>query len=422
MIKWRRVDDFFDFSNKGITPKYVEKSSVIVLNQKCIRNNTIDYSFAQYTDDTIDIKEKAFIEVGDILINSTGQGTAGRCAFVKKLPEGKKVIIDSHILRLKGKSYYETQCLSYSLYSIENILQTYIDGSTGQGEFDKVRFFNLLSSIPKNNVIQQKLASILSTLDDKIELNNRINSELESMAKTFYDYWFVQFDFPDVNGKPYKSSGGKMVYNKELKREIPEGWELKKLKDVLSTFLGGTPSTNIPNYWDNGVINWLNSGEVSNFPIIDSEKKITEEAIENSTTNFLPSGSVLLSITRHIRATVLGIDACINQSVVGIKENDKYKYYYIYPYITNEIPQFLRLRTGAQQPHINKDIVDNALIIIPNEKGLMDKYNMRVGSLYDKIMCNAKENQRLAALRDWLLPMLMNGQIGFKENLDSHSS
>ncbi|MFM6476235.1 MAG: hypothetical protein ACKPGH_22540, partial [Dolichospermum sp.] len=87
--------------------------------------------------------------------------------------------------------------------------------------------------------MQEKIASVLSSLDDKIELNNRINSELENLAKTIYDYWFVQFDFPDENGKPYKSSGGKMVYNQELKREIPAGWEVKPLVEWICNDKGG---------------------------------------------------------------------------------------------------------------------------------------------------------------------------------------
>lgn len=101
------------------------------------------------------------------------------------------------------------------------------------------------------------------------------------MAKTLYDYWFVQFDFPDKNGKPYKSSGGKMVYDDALNREIPEEWEVRKLGELLHTVLGGTPSTKAKEYW-NGDINWLNSGEVANFPIVSSELKITEGAIKKS--------------------------------------------------------------------------------------------------------------------------------------------
>ena len=120
---------------------------------------------------------------------------------------------------------------------------------------------------------QVAVRNLLWSIDKKIELNNKINTELEAMTKLIYDYWFVQFDFPDANGKPYKSSGGKMVYNSELKREIPEEWTVSKIGHFLNTELGGTPSTKIKEYWI-GDIPWLNSGEIANFPIIESEEQI----------------------------------------------------------------------------------------------------------------------------------------------------
>ena len=257
----------------------------------------------------------------------------------------------------------------------------------------------------------KSIASTLSILDRKIELNNKVNDNLEQMAKVLYDYWFVQFDFPDKNGKPYKSSGNKMFYNDALKREIPEGWEVHRLGTLLHTVLGGTPSTKAKEYW-NGDINWLNSGEVANFPIVSSELKITEAGIKNSATELLPKGSVLLSITRHLRPTVLAVDACANQSVIGIKENDDIKFYFLHPYLKNEIPRLMKLRTGAQQPHINKEIVDDSLIVVPNNvSGVLREYNRSVESCYKSIINNSFQTQRLIELRDWLLPMLMNGQV-----------
>lgn len=277
------------------------------------------------------------------------------------------------------------------------------------------RFFeDLVIEIPNNLKIQRQIVKVLSDLDAKIELNNRINRELEAMAKTLYDYWFVQFDFPNEQGKPYKSSGGKMVYNAELKREIPLGWEVKKLGKVLSTKLGGTPSTEIKEYWINGEFHWLNSGEIANFPIITSELKITKKAIENSATYLLPKGTIAISITRHIRPSILAVDSCANQSVIGILESEELKSSYLYPLIKNEIPRYLSLRTGAQQPHINKQTIDKTNIIIPANE-ILKKYYQASNQYYKKIINNAFQNQRLTELRDWLLPMLMNGQVTVKE-------
>lgn len=257
--------------------------------------------------------------------------------------------------------------------------------------------------------IQTKIAKILSDLDAKIELNNKINTELEAMAKVIYNYWFVQFDFPDENGKPYKTQGGKMIFNENLKREIPAGWEGKRIDEVLNTELGGTPSTKIEEYWD-GEFPWLNSGEIANFPIIESELKVTDAGISNSATTLMPKGTCVLSITRHLRPSILGVNSCANQSVVGLFESNQLKSSYIYPYLVNEIPRLMSLRTGAQQPHINKGIVDESLILVP-EESVLNNYYASVNSMYDKIINNAFQNQKLAELRDWLLPMLMNGQV-----------
>jgi len=242
MNSWKKVADFVDFTTKGITPKYVEKSSIIVLNQKCIRNNRIDYSFSQYTDDTKQIAKTKFVERGDILINSTGTGTAGRCAFVSELPINHRLITDSHILILRCSNYYEAQCLNYLLFSFEKELMSFMTGSSGQSELDKVVLMNLKTKIPTDSTTQKNIASLLSKLETKISLNNCINVELEAMAKTIYDYWFVQFDFPNAEDKPYKSSGSKMFWDEELKREVPEGWGVDNLMKVSNLEGGGTPN------------------------------------------------------------------------------------------------------------------------------------------------------------------------------------
>jgi type I restriction enzyme S subunit len=232
------------------------------------------------------------------------------------------------------------------------------------------------------------------------------------LVKTIYNYWFVQFDFPNDEGKQFKTTGGEMEYSKDLKKEIPKGWKVNKLSAVLKTILGGTPLTANKDYWENGNFNWLNSGEVADFPVVSSELKITEEAIKSSATELLPTGSVLLSITRHLRPTILAIDACANQSVVGIKEKGEIKSYFIYPWLINEIPRLMTLRTGAQQPHINKEILDDSLILTPNDdSNVLKKYNERVESIFKQIFNSAFQTKEVVTLRDFLLPLLMNGQV-----------
>lgn len=265
-------------------------------------------------------------------------------------------------------------------------------------------------SLPPNKETQKKVATVLSALDAKIDCNNRINAELEAMAKTLYDYWFVQFDFPDTNGKPYKSSGGKMAYNATLKREIPAGWQTSTIGETFGTHLGGTPSRDNEEYWKPGEVNWLSSGENPSTFVVSPDEKISNIGLQNSPAKLLPQGTVTLSIVRHLRASILGIEAATNQSVVGIVESEKLKHCFIYPYIVREIPRLMALRTGAQQPHINKGVLDESHLVIPDDATL-SAYTEKAAPLFLKIKNNLQQNQQLAQLRDWLLPLLMNGQV-----------
>lgn len=326
------------------------------------------------------------------------------------------------VLILRPKEGYDSKFIYYALFR-DDFFHHVMKGSKGtkmpRGDKNQIMEF----TIPDfDYCTQKKIGTVLSNFDAKIGINNQINQELESLAKLIYDYWFVQFDFPispkqaqamgnpELKDKPYRSSDGPMVYNEKLKREIPEGWEVKDLGQVLTTALGGTPSTLVNEFWENGEHPWLNSGEIANFPIISSELKITEEAIINSATKLMPKGTVLLSITRHIRPSVLAIDACANQSVVGIFENEELKCSYIYPFIQCQIPRYMSLRTGAQQPHINKKTIDDTKFVLP-QKEVLSKFYQFVEPIYESINNKTFQNKQLSELRDWLLPMLMNGQV-----------
>ena len=326
-----------------------------------------------------------------------------------------------HVSRYNGKfnAYQRTYVLTakencnldFVYYSLKLSLEQLRTRS--QGSQTKFLTMPILNAISINDALnQKKIADVLSCIDNKIALNNKTNAELENMAKTIYDYWFTQFDFPDKNGRPYKNSGGQMVYNGILKREIPAGWEVKRLGDVCEIVLGGTPSTDKDEYW-NGNIPWLNSGEVAEFPIINAEKTVTELGIKASATELVPAGTVTLSITRHLRPSILTMDACINQSVVGIKENEIFSKNFLYPFIASKINHYMKLRTGAQQPHINKETVDDTLVCIPFAE-VLENYNKEVGNIYERIILNAKETKQLTMLRDYLLPLLMNDQIEVK--------
>lgn len=201
-----------------------------------------------------------------------------------------------------------------------------------------------------------------------------------------------------------------MVYNEKLNKYMPKGWDTVSLSSKLTTRLGGTPATGNKDYWEDGDIPWLSSAEAANFPIVSSDAFITEEGLGNSAATLLPRGSVIVSIVRYIRPSILAINASINQSIVGILETEWLKNAYIYPFIQSEIPRLMAARTGAQQPHINKRLIDDTILIIPDKDTLV-RYYAIAAPLYDKISKLSVETNRLLSLRNWLLPMLMGGQI-----------
>ena len=333
-------------------------------------------------------------------------GTLGSLALFR----GEQVALGKSAAYINCKSIDRNFCYYYLQldYSQKKMWNDATGSTIKNLSLESLKNFSI--SFPKLEEEQQKIAAVLSALDAKIELNQRINTELEAMAKTLYGYWFVQFDFPNEKGEPYKSSGGKMVWNDGLKREIPLGWEVRSLGKELKTNLGGTPSTKNEEYWSNATIPWLNSGDITNFPVINSSSFITEKGLINSATTILPKGSVVISIVRYIRPSILAIEACANQSVVGIAESEELKNTFIYPFIVNEVPRLMKLRTGAQQPHINKETIDETLLCVPPQS-VLGKYYKIGEPIYNKIINCAFESQTLTELRDWLLPMLMNGQV-----------
>lgn len=238
---------------------------------------------------------------------------------------------------------------------------------------------------------QRRIAAILSCLDDKIENNNRINRNLEAQAQALFKSWFVDFE-------PW---GGIM----------PEDWKETTIGEMCTCYLGGTPSRAKSEYW-NGDIPWINSGEVNKYRIVEGSEYITELGLKKSATKLLPKKTIVLAITGATlgQVSLLEIDACANQSVIGILENEKMPYEFIYPLIVNDIDKIILNQTGGAQQHINKDNVASHNIIIPTDE-IMAKYKTIQAPLFETIANNCLESHRLAALRDTLLPKLMKGEI-----------
>ncbi|TDG36092.1 restriction endonuclease subunit S [Pedobacter changchengzhani] len=265
--------------------------------------------------------------------------------------------------------------------------------------------------IPKSLLIQRQIASVLSALDSKIELNNKINMELEAMAKTLYDYWFVQFDFPNTEGKPYKSSGGEMVYNEELKREIPKGWEVKDLLKIAS-FTNGLACQKFrptnENYLPVIKIREMNDGISINTEKVSTD--IPEKYI-------VQNGDVLFSwsATLDVKIWTGGIGA-LNQHI--FKVNSKvYPRSFYYFQLLNYLEHFKMMASlrKTTMGHITQDHLKESRIALP-PLNFIEKLDSILKPVIGKIIQNKIQNQELAKLRDWLLPMLINGQVTVGNN------
>jgi type I restriction enzyme S subunit len=251
----------------------------------------------------------------------------------------------------------------------------------------------ILSKVPlrvPNKTEQQKIAAVLSALDAKIDLNQRINAELEALAKTVYDYWFVQFDFPDAHGRPYKSSGGAMVWNDALKREIPAGWEAGTLADAIQLEYGkplkeeNRSGTGFPVVGSNGIVGYHGEFLIEG-PGIVVGRKGTVGAITFSHENFYP------------------ID-----TTYYVKPRRTYAFNFLLQ-LLRSLP-LTRLNSDSAVPGLNRDSALRLPIVLP-PGSLVEKFDTLAATLAHKTKAALTETRELSALRDWLLPLLMNGQV-----------
>ena len=341
-----------------------------------------------YIDEKIycEYKEKySYPKKGDILISAAG--TIGKTVIF----DGEDSYFqDSNIVWIENDESKVTNQFLYYFLQTNPFITT--NGSTIKRLYnDNLRD----TKIPNVPSIQQQnqITDILGALDKKIQINNQINQELEDMAKTLYDYWFVQFDFPDQNGKPYKSSGGKMVYTPELKREIPEGWGVESVGNLLDKV---TKAEKI----ENNSIEFI--GEI---PVIDQSQKYIAGFTNNEKAMLQPQdGHVIFGDhTRVVKYINFDYARGADGTQVLISNNENISNVLLYHMIED-----FDLSNYGYARHFK--FLKEKTVIVP-DKEVSSKFETQANVIYEKIKNNIFENQELTQLRDWLLPMLMNGQV-----------
>lgn len=259
------------------------------------------------------------------------------------------------------------------------------------------------------------IAATLKAITDKISLNSRINTELEAMAKTLYDYWFVQFDFPDANGKPYRASGGKMVYNPALKREIPEGWEAGNVLSVADLLGGGTPTKTKPEYWNGTIPFFTPSDSDKNIYSLETEYYITEEGLKKSSTRLFEKHTVFITARGSVgRLALNAVPMAMNQSCYALRAKDGISYTFLF-FLTKELIHHLEVKaSGSVFNSIVSSDIKFTNFALPKDQSIIENFAAIAEPVFEKIEAATEKNRQLSSLRDWLLPMLMNGQVTVK--------
>ena len=265
-----------------------------------------------------------------------------------------------------------------------------------------------------SNITEQKqIAQILSLIDKKISINRAINQNLEALAKQIFDYWFVQFDFPNEEGKPYKSSGGAMVWNDKLKRDIPASWKTFVVDDVAEVFNGATPSTGDEQNYGGDVV-WITPKDLSDQKqkfVYQGERNISQAGYDSCSTHMLPINTVLMSSRAPIGLLAIAKkELCTNQGFKSFVPKEGRIATYLYYYLQFHIKQIEQLGTGTTFKEVSREDVLKFPILKPNDT-ILDLWENRVSALNDRQLELQKENENLSKRRDELLPLLMNGQV-----------
>jgi type I restriction enzyme S subunit len=427
MSKWQRTkvadlcDLIVDCVNKT-APTVPYETEFKMIRTTNIKNGKIETQNCRFAEKKTFDKwtRRAKVERGDVLLTREApMGEVGRVNFEENVFLGQRVVQ----YRANPKKL-DSNFLLYSFLSPD--LQYQFRRHSGTGSTvshirvpDCTEFEIPLPPLGE----QQKIAAVLSALDAKIDCNNRINAELEAMAKTLYDYWFVQFDFPfdfasgkpAQNGKPYKSSGGTMVYNPTLKREIPAGWKAGTLDDLGQIVGGSTPSTKNPDNFTTNGTPWITPNDLSdnqgNKFITRGAQDVSDEGLKDASLKKYPAGTVLLSSRAPIGYMAIARnELATNQGFKSFIPTNGYSTAFIYYTVKNSLKAITQYASGSTFKEVSAAVLKTVKIPLPDSK-VVDQFSNSMEPIFKRQDLLEQENQHLTQLRDWLLPMLMNGQV-----------
>ena len=314
----------------------------------------------------------------------------------------------SDVLVFRAKEGHSPEYL-YAALLQDSFFNYVMQGAKGskmpRGDKDQIMRYEM----PTLSVSEESIGKFILDINRKIRLNEQINQNLEALAKQLYDYWFVQFDFPNEEGKPYKSSGGAMVWNEKLKREIPKGWfasNVCKIADILS---GGTPSKAVSEYWDNGYIPFFGPTDCNgNVFQIETADHITLEGLEHCASSLFEEGIIIITARGSIgKWVVVGTPMAMNQSCYALRsKTGEYEYLY---FLTMQLIECLKAKGSGSvfKSIITSDIENSLLCIAPTD--IITRFCKSVHHLFQKIKENTIEISNLTKQRNELV--LLNSDL-----------
>jgi type I restriction enzyme S subunit len=408
---------------------FVEKSTDTykVYEQGVVLNS--DKSIGRYYISEKDYKAKLHkfsVQDKDFLVSCSGVNMGAIYQLKEPFERG---IINQALLRIR----LNTELIddNYFYYLFKELISKKITSGSGDSTIPNFPGLDIIKNIefelPLKN-IQVKVGKILHDLDSKIELNNRINAELEAMAKTLYDYWFVQFDFPDKNGKPYKNSGGKMVWNDELKREIPEGWKVDRMADWIEANKSGDWGKEEPEGNFTKKVTCIRGADINGLNGLAELKPPVRYIHDKNSFKILKSHDLIIEISGGSPTQSTGRIAFITEATIKRFENPlicsnfckplsikNKKFLYNFVYYWNSLYDAgiffgYEGKTSGIKNLLLDSFVSSYYTVVPDDK-IVDQFYNIMENIQEKKQTTLAENQQLSELRDWLLPMLMNGQV-----------
>lgn len=423
-IKWNvlTINDLKDEKKNSISMgpfgSNITKNNFVNKGVPVIRGNNLhDFNF--YDSDFVFVTNKKADELKNSLCYSrdiiiTHRGTLGQVGIIPLNSRYDRYIVSQSGMKLTVNAN-KIESLFVFYYLKSRIGQYHLLRNTSQVGVPAIAqpttsFKAIPVPVPQINE-QKAIASILTSLDSKIDLLRRQNQTLENIAQTLFKRWFVDFEFPDENGKPYKSSGGNMVES-EL-GEIPVRWDVVFFLEVFTLLSGGTPQTGLKEYW-NGDIKWVSAKDItSNHKkfIMETEKKISTEGMNKSATKLLPKFAIIISARGTVgNYCIIPEKMCISQSNYGIVSKINKINFYTYLIVSNTVKQLKAQAYGSVFDTITTATFRNIQMSSPYLE-ILFKFENLINPLFSKILINTQQIQTLTKTRDTLLPKLMSGQL-----------